>query len=125
MIRGVLTALAALVLAPAASARVVAYPSAQTIAASGPLPQGSSARISLNAAIGEREGAWIVVTRARSISASIDGHGLGPLKAALSFGHYVQFGTRAVPDALLPWDGGAQAPEKPNQPLYLQVVVPG
>ncbi len=125
MIRGVLTALAVLAVAPAATAGVVAYPSAQTIPASGPLPQGSAASITLNAAIGEREGAWIVVTRAQSVSARIDGYALGPLKAALFFGHYVRFGARAVPDALLPWDGSAQPPEKPNQPLYLQVVVPG
>src|SRR6266536_654 len=121
MIRGVLTALAVLAVAPAATAGVVAYPSAQTIPASGPLPQGSAASITLNAAIGEREGAWIVVTRAQSVSARIDGYALGPLKAALFFGHYVRFGARAVPDALLPWDGSAQPPEKPNQPLYLQV----
>jgi hypothetical protein len=125
MIRGVLTALAVLAVAPAATAGVVAYPSAQTIPASGPLPQGSAASITLNAAIGEREGASIVVARAQSVSARIDGYALGPLKAALFFGHYVRFGARAVPDALLPWDGSAQPPEKPNQPLYLQVVVPG
>jgi hypothetical protein len=115
----------ALALAPAAAAGgVVAYPSSQTIPASGPLPQGSAAAITLNAAIGEREGAWIVVTDAASVSASIDGSGLGPLKAAVYFGHFVNFDGRAVPDALLPWDGTAQAVEKPNQPLYLQVLVP-
>jgi hypothetical protein len=113
-----------LALAPAAAAGVVAYPSAQTISAAGRLPQGSSASIELNAAIGEREGAWIVVTRARTISASIEGDGLAPLQAALYFGHFVQFDSRAVADALLPWDGKPHESEKPNQPLYLQVVVP-
>src|SRR5581483_4722165 len=103
---------------------VVAYPSAQTIQASGRLPQGGSARVALNAALGEREGTWIVVTQARTVSARLDGSGLGPLKAALYFGHYVAVGARAVPDALLPWDGAPQAAEKPNQPFYLQVVVP-
>jgi hypothetical protein len=124
MVRVVLTAAAMLVLAPSAAAGVLAYPSAQTISASGRLPQGSSAKVTLNAAIGEREGAWLVVTHAQSVAATIDGYGLGPLKASLSFGHFVQFGSRAVPDALLPWDGKALALEKPNQPLYFQVVVP-
>ena len=58
------------------------------------------------------------------MSASIDGFGLGPLKAALYFGHYVYFSGRFVPDALLPWDGAMRPFEKPNQPLYLQIFVP-
>jgi hypothetical protein len=127
MIAELLTALALLAGAPAApglSAGVLAYPSAQSIPAAGRLPQGGSARIALNAALGEREGAWVVVTQARTISARVDGPGLGTLEAALYFGHYVAFGARAVPDALLPWDGKPRATERPNQPLYLQVVVP-
>src|SRR5581483_6184058 len=119
-----LTMLAAAAAGPAATPGVVAYPSAQTIPAAGRLPQGGSARVGLNAARGEREGAWIVVTNAQTISARVDGSGLGPLRAALYFGHYVAVGARAVPDALLPWDGGSHAAEKPNQPFYLQVVVP-
>ena len=78
----------------------------------------------LNAAIGEREGAWIVATGATEVSATVDGSALGPLKAAVYFGHFVSFGGRAVPDALLPWNGAARPTEKPNQPLYLQVAVP-
>src|SRR5581483_3640656 len=108
-----LTLLAAGHSAPA-PADVVAYPSAQTIPASGRLPQGSSRRVTLNAAIGEREGAWIAVTGAQTIAARVDGFGLGPLKAALYFGHFVAFGARAVPDALLPWDGRPQAAERPT-----------
>jgi hypothetical protein len=124
MLRTILIALAALAAAPTAAGAVLAYPAAQTIPASGPLPGGSGAAIGVNAAIGEREGAWIVVTGASSVAASIDGGQLGPLKAALSFGHFVAFGSRAVADALIPWDGSAHPTEKPNQPLYLQVVVP-
>ena len=124
IVRGVLTAIAMLAFAPAATAGALVYPSSQSIPASGRLPQGGAASVTLNAAIGEREGAWIVVTRAQNISATIDGYGLGPLRAALFFGHFVQFGAQAVPDALMPWDGTPQPPEKPNQPLYLQVVVP-
>jgi hypothetical protein len=122
--RGFMTATAALVLAPAAVAGVLAYPSSQTIPGSARLPQGGAASVTLNAAIGEREGAWIVARGARTVSASIDGYGLAPLKAALYFGHFVQSGRRTAPDALLPWDGAGHATEKRNQPLYLQVVVP-
>ncbi len=124
MVRGVLTVLAALALAPAAAAGVVTYPSSQTIPPSGRLPQGGGPAVTLGAAIGEREGAWIVATGASSVSASIEGSGLGSLKAAVFFGHFVSFGGREVPDALLAWDGSSRAAERPNQPMYLQVVVP-
>ncbi len=76
------------------------------------------------AAIGEREGAWLVATDARTVSATVDGSALGQLKAQLSFGHFVSFGARAVPDALLPWNGSERQTEQPNQPLYLHVLVP-
>jgi hypothetical protein len=114
----------ALALAPAAGAAVVAYSAAQSIPASGRLPQGGTPTVSLNAAIGEREGAWLVATEAHTVSATIDAQALGPLKAQLFFGHFVSFGTRAVPDALLPWSGSPRQTEQPNQPLYLQVLVP-
>ncbi len=125
MLRAFLTAAAALAFAPAASAGVTAYPSAQTIPATGSLPQGGRPSIALASAIGEREGAWIVVTGATNVSATVDSSQLGPLKAAVYFGHFVAFGRRSVPDALLPWDGAVRAVEKPNQPLYLQILVPG
>ena len=114
----------ALALAPSAAAAVFAYPSSQTIPASGRLPQGGTPVIAMNAAIGEREGAWIVATGAKEVSAAVDYSALGPLKAAVYFGHFVSFDGRDVPDALLPWSGAARPTEKPNQPLYLQVVVP-
>ena len=107
-----------------ADAGVAAYPSSQTIPPSGPLPEGGAEAVTLNAAIGEREGAWIVVTGARTVSATIDASRLGSLKASLRFAHFVRFGARAVPDALLPWDGSGRAVERPNQPLYLQVEIP-
>jgi len=122
-----LTAIVALVLAPAATAGVVTtYPSSQTITPAGALPQGNSATITLNAARGEREGAWIVDTgiQGRNVSASIDGYQLGSLQAALYFGHFVESAGRRRPDALMPWDGKAQPTEGRNQPIYLQVVVP-
>jgi hypothetical protein len=113
-----------LALAPAAGAAVVAYPSAQTIPASGPLPQGGAPVVALNAAIGEREGAWLVATNAHTVSASVDGTALGPLKAQVYFGHFVSFDSGPAADALLPWNGAARPTEEPNQPLYLQVLVP-
>jgi hypothetical protein len=124
MLRAVLTAAAVLALAPAAGAAVLAYPSSQTIPPGGALPQGGSTVVKLNAAIGEREGAWLVVRGAHTVSASIDTSHLGALKAAVYFGHFVNFGGRAVPDALLPWNGSERPAEKLNQPLYLQVLVP-
>jgi hypothetical protein len=110
--------------AAGAGATVVAYPAAQTIPASGKLPQGGGQAVSLNAAIGEREAAWLVAANAHTVSVGVDGHALGPLEAKVSFGHFVSFGGRDVPDALLPWDGSSRAVERPNQPLYLQVSVP-
>ena len=81
---------------------VFAYPSSQTIPGSGPLPQDSARAVTMNAAIGEREGAWIVVNGAQSVS-RLDrrlrprpgegGRLLRPLR---------HFSGRFVPDALLP-----------------------
>jgi hypothetical protein len=114
----------ALALAPSAAAGVFAFPSPQTIPASGRLPQGGAPVAALNAAIGEREGAWIVTTGAKEVSATVDDSALGPLKAAVYFGHFVSFDGHDVPDALFPWNGAARPTEKQNQPLYLQVAVP-
>jgi Domain of unknown function (DUF4091) len=122
--RAALTAIAALVLAPAATAGVLAYPSAQTIPASGRLPQGGAQAVTLNGALGEREGAWIVVSGARYVSASIDRSDLRSLEASVYFGHFVPSRGRLRPDALMPWDGSRRPAEEQNQPLYLQVVAP-
>jgi hypothetical protein len=103
---------------------VLAYAAAQSIPPSGRLPQGGNKSVTINAAIGEREGAWLVASNAKSVSAAVDGSALGPLKAQVYFGHFVSFGGQAVPDALLPWNGSAHTTERPNQPLYLQVAVP-
>jgi Domain of unknown function (DUF4091) len=108
--------------APAA-AKVVVLPSSATISPT-IAPAGGANAIQLNAAIGEREAAWMVVTGAKQISASIDTNALQGLPAGLSWGHYVHFSGRDVPDALLPWDGTARPAERRNQPLYFQVAVP-
>ena len=66
---------------------------------------GGSGSIALNTGSGEREGAWIVVTGARNVQYSVERGSLGPLAVELDFGHFVQFGRRLVPDALMPWNG--------------------
>src|SRR5262249_20984885 len=114
----------ALLCAPAAGAGVYVYASSQTLPPSGRLPQSSMPSVTINAPPGEREGAWVVVTRAQDVGAALDRDALGSLRATISFGHFVSFGGRMVPDALLPWDGADRPVERPNQPLYLQVVVP-
>jgi hypothetical protein len=102
----------------------VAYPSSQTIPAVGALPEGGVRRVALSAAIGEREGAWIVVPGAGDVSVRLRGDALAPLTVSLAWGHFVRVGGRDVPDALVPWDGAARARERPNQPVYVRVTVP-
>jgi hypothetical protein len=46
------------------------------------------------------------------------------MHTSLSWGHFVRFGSRLVPDALIPWDGSDHPTEQPNQPIYVQVNVP-
>src|SRR5581483_2316962 len=50
------------------AARVVAYPSSTTIRANG-IPAGGAERVGLNVARGEREGAWLLVMGAATVSA--------------------------------------------------------
>jgi hypothetical protein len=110
--------------APAAPVVIAAYPSSESILPSGPLPPESSPRIALAAAIGEREGAFVAVSGASRIAVSVDRSRLWPLALRLSFAHFVAFGARLAPDALLPWDGAARSTEHANQPFYVQVEVP-
>jgi Glycoside hydrolase 123, catalytic domain len=110
--------------APAAAVSIVAYPSSETILPSGPLPPEGSSRIVLDAALGEREGAFVAVSGASLLAVSVDRNRLGPIVLDLSFAHFVAFGSHLVPDALLPWDGSARRTEQANQPFYVQVEVP-
>jgi len=115
--------LLAAVLPGTAHAGVTVLPSAATVHASGPLPPAGAKSVVLAAASGEQEDAVVVVTGAGRVSVSAP-PSIGPLPLRLFFGHYVAFGSRLVPDALLPWNGGERASEQPNQPLWLQVTVP-
>ena len=77
--------------APAAPL-VTAFPSAQTIPASGSLPAGGAPTLSLRAARGEREGAWLVARNGRELAATVDRGSLGPLGVELAWGHFVRVG---------------------------------
>ncbi len=107
-----------------AAPQLLAYPSSQTITATGALPRGGRGSVALNTAIGEREGAWVVVRGGGELAVSVQGDALKPLQVSLAWGHFVRVGGRLIPDALLPWDGAARSPEQPNQAVYLRVHVP-
>lgn len=103
---------------------IVAYPSAQTIPATGRLPGGSSRSINLNEPVGADDSALVVVANAKRVSLAVDGRRLGPIGVQIRFRHFVRFGSSLVPDALMPWDGTPQPTEEPNQPLSVEVSVP-
>lgn len=119
-----LVAVWVLACASAAEAGVVTYPSAQSISPTGPIPPGGGKQLVYNTAIGEREGALIVVTAAGKIAVTVTPPKLEEISIRLFFGHFVTAGTRLVPDALQPWDGIERSSEKANQPIYVQVDVP-
>jgi len=103
---------------------VVAYPSSQSIAASGALPRGGTGYVAVNTAIGERENAIVVVRGAQRVSAAVATPPGGGLALGLFFAHFVAVEGASVPDALEPWDGAERAAERPNQPVHVQVDVP-
>jgi hypothetical protein len=106
------------------SAAVVAYPSSQSITASGRLPPAGRTELVYHAAIGEREGALLVVRAAQRVAVAVEKTSFGDLSVRLFFAHFVAAGGRQVPDALEPWDGTMRAAEKTNQPVLVQVEVP-
>lgn len=110
-------------LAAGRAATVSAYPSSQTVTATGALPAGSP-RAVVNAAIGAQDAFQLVVRDATTVAAVVDAQGLGGIQVGLAFAHFVSFGTRLVPDALLPWDGSERRAEQRNQPIYAMVNIP-
>jgi Domain of unknown function (DUF4091) len=118
-----LLGLAALALAPVAPAAIVAYPSSQSIAPTGPLPPFGKKALTYNTAIGEREGALLVVTASQRMAVTVDGPS-GGVKVRLYAARFVSAGGRLVPDVLEPWDGTGRGTEKTNQPVLVQVEVP-
>ncbi len=110
--------------ATASTPGVATYPASQSIPRSGALPSGAGRAVTLNEPIGGDDAGLVVVSGARSVAAAVDTNKLGPLRVQLRFWHFVRFGSSLVPDALLPWDGGAHATEQQNQPLSVEVSVP-
>jgi hypothetical protein len=105
------------------SATVGVYPSGTTFSASGGAPAQAASSASLAMPIGGVDDATVLVRGAQHVSIvspTID----SPLQLNLFFAHYVSVGGKAVPDALMPWDGSQRSTEHTNQPLWLQVTVP-
>jgi len=113
----------ALAWAPDGSTAVVTYPSSQSIAPTGPLPPGGRTKLVYNTAIGEREGALLVVTAAKTIAVAVTGPSGGNISIRLFYARFVAAGGRLVPDALEPWDGTARGAQKANQPVLVQIEV--
>jgi hypothetical protein len=103
---------------------VVTYPSSQSITPSGRLPPAGMRELVYNAAIGEREGALLVVRAARRIAVAVEAPSFGDISVRLFFAQFVRAGRRLVPDVLQPWDGTMRGAEKTNQPVLVQVEVP-
>src|SRR6185312_5335856 len=105
------------------SATVGVYPSGTTFSASGGAPAHPASAVSLSMPIGGVDDVTLLVRGAQKVSIpspTID----SPLRLSLFFAHYVSVDGKAVPDALVPWDGSQHAAEQINQPLWLQVTVP-
>jgi hypothetical protein len=117
-------ALGAVSSSTAGFASVVAYPSSQSITPSGALPRGGTGHLAYNAAIGEREGALVVLKGAKNVAVDVAASPGGGLGVRLFFAHFVAAGPRLVPDALEPWGGGDRPTERENQPILVQVDVP-
>jgi hypothetical protein len=109
--------------ATAAAPSVLTYPSSQSLTAAGALPRGGGETLTYNAAIGEREGAVVVVKAAKNVAVEVGaplGEGIG---VRLFFEHFVSVAGRPVPDVLEPWDGRERQVEGENQPILVQIDV--
>src|SRR3954471_14530697 len=105
------------------SATVGVYPSGTTFSASAAAPARAASSVSLAVPIGGVDDATLLVRGAQKVS--LDAPTLdAPLRLSLFFAHYVSVDGKAVPDALMPWDGSQRATEHTTQPLWLQVTVP-
>lgn len=105
------------------ASNVGVYPSGTTFTATGAPPARGAASVALTMPVGGVDDSTILVRNAQKIaiaSTTID----APLDLKLMFAHFVSVKGKAVPDALLPWDGSLRSSEKPNQPVWVQVTVP-
>src|SRR5215475_4599490 len=80
------------------SATVGVYPSGTTFSASAGAPAHAASSVSLAMPVGGAQHVSVV-------SPAID----APLQLHLFFAHYVSVDGKAVPDALMPWDGSQRA----------------
>ncbi len=110
--------------ASAGADSVVAYPSSQSIAATGPLPRaGARTRLQhRDRRARERDGRRAGV-RSESPRTSRR-HPQRRLAVHFFFAHFVAVKGRPVADVLVPWDGAERATERSNQPVLVQVDVP-
>jgi Glycoside hydrolase 123, catalytic domain len=105
------------------SATVGVYPSGTTFSASGAAPAHAASSVALAMPIGGVDDATLLVRGAQKVSV-VSPAIAPPLELNLFFAHYVSVDGKAVPDALMPWDGSQRATEHTNQPVWLQVTVP-
>jgi hypothetical protein len=104
-------------------ATVGVYPSGTTFDASSAAPGHAASAAFLNMPIGGVDDATILVRGAQRVAIRASTIG-APLQLKLFFAHFVSVDGKAVPDALIPWDGSARSTEHTNQPVWLQVKVP-
>jgi hypothetical protein len=105
------------------SATVGVFPSGTTFSASGPAPAHAASSVSLAMPIGGVDDSTILVRGAQKVSI-VTPVIAPPLQLKLFFAHYVSVDGKAVPDALMPWDGSQRSTEHTNQPLWVQVTAP-
>jgi Glycoside hydrolase 123, catalytic domain len=105
------------------SATVGVFPSGTTFSATGAAPARAASSVSLAMPIGAVDDATLLVRGAQTVSI-VTPQVASPLQLKLFFAHYVSVDGKAVPDALLPWDGSQRATEHTNQPLWVQVTAP-
>jgi hypothetical protein len=105
------------------STTVGVYPSGTTFSPSGGAPAHAASSVSLAMPIGGVDDATILVRGAQHVSI-VSPTIQAPLQLNLLFAHFVSVDGKAVPDALMPWDGSQRSTEQTNQPVWLQVTVP-
>ncbi len=110
-------------IAGSTQATVGVYPSGTTFTASGAAPGHATSAVFLSMPVGGVDDATVLVRGAQNVSITSPTIG-SPLQVKLFFAHYVSVNRKAVPDALVPWDGSQRGTEHTNQPLWVQVTVP-
>jgi hypothetical protein len=104
-------------------ATVSVYQSGTTFGATSAAPGHPASAVSIAMPVGGVDDATILVRGAQMVAIRSQAIG-APLQLKFFFAHYVFVEGKAVPDALLPWDGSRRPTEHMNQPLWLQVTVP-